>query len=682
MTIPKHAQDALQEEQEILSNIVQSLIHQRDRAASKLVSESGKAKELTQSIMNTQREEDKALLASDEAVAHGIRDQKRDELETLNTQIKKPYFARIELLEDDERTGTQKKIEYKLGFFANSDCRIIDWRKAPISKLYYEYKEGEEYSEEILGKERNGTISLRNRVEIEKSKLVTVQNKYGTFSWNPKTATWESGGDVRKAKSYAGQLPEILSLITAEQFRTITEDASTAVLIQGVAGSGKTTVAIHRLAWMLHHENSSLSSNEITFLVLSPSLRAYVQNSLPAVGMHDVSVRTYHEWAGRTIKYIANNSDFKLARPIDPCPLGIERIKRSMALLKAIEIFYQKQTDKHFRTSLTDLQTEILTILKDHQTIIDNDETHLIDKEIINQAFERTKRNNQESLFDQCDDALYVRMYQIKTGRVVIEDSSLGKYGHIFVDEVQDFSPIELSTILGSVKNPNEVTLVGDTSQNLDENQSFPGWEKLQKYWNLTSDISKYVRLDVSHRSTLPIMRLADHIQQRSIVKTGRQGRVPIWFHCIDEQDGIGSIIKWLKKAVELYPNALAAVITATSNEAKFAYKMLQPTFGPIVRLGDALSFSFEEGILVTDVKQVKGLEFFSVLLWNPSNKSYPNSELGRNLLYVAVTRAEENLCLVTWDRQHSALPHFGRSKLVRSMDMTIKEEDSSNNDD
>jgi DNA helicase IV len=171
-------------------------------------------------------------------------------------------------------------------------------------------------------------------------------------------------------------------------------------------------------------------------------------------------------------------------------------------------------------------------------------------------------------------------------------------------------------------------------------------------------------------------MRLADHIQQRSLIKTGRTGRTPIWFHTRNESQGIEYVLKWLSKAIELYPSMVTAVICASPEEAKFAYKMLQPTFGQLVRLGDAYSFSFEEGILVTDVQQVKGLEFFSVLLWNPSAHNYGSSGHGRNQLYVAITRAEENLCIVTWGRPSAALPSFGHSKLVRSMDMRIEEDE------
>jgi DNA helicase-2/ATP-dependent DNA helicase PcrA len=178
-------------------------------------------------------------------------------------------------------------------------------------------------------------------------------------------------------------------------------------------------------------------------------------------------------------------------------------------------------------------------------------------------------------------------------------------------------------------------------------------------------------------------MRLANFIQRQEPSKTGRHGRTPIWFRCRDESQGIEHVLKWLTKASELFPTKIAAVICATPEDAHFAYRMLQPTFGPRVRRGDSYSFSFEEGILVTDVRQVKGLEFYSVLLWNPSVRAYANDDLGQNLLYVAITRAEENLCLVSWDRPSKILPPFGSSRLVRSMDMTIQDEDSTaSNDD
>lgn len=677
MSLTREEQESLQSEESIFNGVRSAVTSQIVRAEDRLRSENVRARALTSEIHETRRVEDKALLASDEAVSHGLKDHKREEVELLKKQLDNPYFARISL-EEDEANGSTKTIEYKLGFSANPDLRIIDWRKAPISKLYYEYKEGDDYLEEILGRERSGKVVLRNRIEVDKGSLKTVQNRFGTFYWNAKSATWESSsGSMHRRKASDGQLPEILSLITADQFRSITVDADTAILIQGVAGSGKTTVALHRLAWLLHNDNSPLKPNECVFLMLSPALRKYVENSLPSAGITGIGVRTYHEWAGRTLKRLQSDSSFSLARPPAPPPAGVQRIKRSLALLKALEQSLRSLV-KDSRVSITDLHNDIIKVLSNPRRIVELDETRLINEQTVTEALQWTKRNFVEGVYDWADDALLLRACQLRTGGVVNEKGELGTYGHVIVDEVQDLSPVELSTIIGAVRSHKDLTLVGDTSQNIDEHGSFPGWDKLRKHWNFSGDMSRYVSLEVSHRSTLPIMRLADHVQQRAVVKTGRTGRTPIWFKCRNESHGIEHVLKWLSKAIELYPTMVTAVICSTPEEAKFAYKMLQPTFGQLVRLGDAYSFSFEEGILVTDVQQVKGLEFFSVLLWNPTAQNYGSNDLGRNLLYVAITRAEENLCLVTWGRPASALPPFGYSKLIRSMDMTIVEEDQS----
>ena len=103
---------------------------------------------------------------------------------------------------------------------------------------------------------------------------------------------------------------------------------------------------------------------------------------------------------------------------------------------------------------------------------------------------------------------------------------------------------------------------------------------------------------------------------------------------------------------------------------------LLEPSFGHAVRIGDDDSFSFEEGIVVTDIRQVKGLEFPHVLLWNPSAKKYPPSKAARNALYVGITRAEEHLCLVTWGTPSKLLPSI-HSKLVRGYEQEIDEDET-----
>ena len=671
MSISSEVVSFLDQEESIFTSVVESLQKQIRRDISRFSIENERARSLTAAIVGTNRAEDKAMLASDEAVSHGLTDQKKKDVTTIEALLKKPYFARI-VLEEAVNDGSTKTIEYKLGVAANPDCRIVDWRKAPIAKLYYEYKEGDEYSEQILGKERTGRVVLRNTLEVDKVGIKRITCRFGTFE--KKDAHWVKVSDNSKPKRTDGSMPDILSLITEEQFRTITEEANSAILIQGVAGSGKTTVALHRLAWLLHPENSPLKPHEAVFVVLSKALKNYVFNSLPKLEVHGVRVLTFKELAAETLGTILPNlkhADGTIRRPVDPTPRGIDRVKRSMAVLIALENFAKTYSA---RTSWAGYEKDLLAIFSQPRQILELDDTGLLDLELINSARARIEENIKNNTIDFADDALLLRLIELKTGNITLRGGMPGKLKHIAIDEVQDYSPSELAALIGAVDDTKNLTIVGDASQSTDENSTFPGWDNLRERWAFKDAMSSYVSLKVSHRSTLQIMKLADAIQGRDLVTDGRIGRVPIWFKCSNESSGIGVAREWLSKAMERYPGYLTAVICSDVHEAKYVVSLLSPTFGGGVRLGDEYSFSFDEGIVVAAVKEVKGLEFTNVLLWNPSAKSYPVSQEMRNALYIAVTRAEENLSIVTWGKPTDLLPGFG-SQVVRGADMRGGEE-------
>lgn len=667
MTISEDVLALLAEESRTLEEVLESLRKQLATARIVFSGEEERTRELTANLVATRRLEDKVQLVSDEAVSHALKTQKGVDIKTLERQIPSPYFARIKLSE--EVNGQTKEFEYRIGSAANGDCRIVDWRKAPISKLYYEYREGDEYSEEVQGRERHGIVKMRNRVEIKQSELKSVECRDGVFHLSE--GQWQQGASASQRKSY-GELPGILALISAEQFRSITEDAKSAVLIQGIAGSGKTTVALHRLSWLINEAAREINSENALVLCVSPVLKSYIENSLPQLELEGVKVKTFEQWSSEQLS--ARLPDFFRAtiphRPQNPCPHSIERVKRSLALLRSVEKLTRKLVERGVSLSAPDI---LLEALSDSRSIIENDETKLLDRELIQQTLERTKNLFADFTLDECDHALLLRISQLT------KDIPLARLKHLVVDEVQDLSPPQLATLIASVESANALTLVGDVAQQLDRAASFPGWDKLRRYWDLKESIATYVTLSVSHRSSLPIMRLADHVQKREATMRGRPGRVPIWFRARDEQLGVGSAIEWLEKAVSRYPTAITAVLCGDMAEAKFALGLLRPTFGDSVRLGDPNNFEFAEGIVVSAVSAVKGLEFCNVLIWNPTSKRYPDTPLSQNELYVAITRAEENLCIVTWHRPTPLLPLFG-SILIRGINVEPEEEESENN--
>ena len=106
------------------------------------------------------------------------------------------------------------------------------------------------------------------------------------------------------------RLPNILSLITNEQFEMITTDPKRPVIIQGSAGSGKTTVALHRLGWLLHKGNSHARAENTRVIVMNKSLQIYVSSTLPSMGINGVDAITFNSLALSVIRHATRGKAF------------------------------------------------------------------------------------------------------------------------------------------------------------------------------------------------------------------------------------------------------------------------------------------------------------------------------------------------------------------------------------
>lgn len=710
-SLSSELEQAVALESRTLEQVSRSLRSQIDVLQERQSIESERAQSLTSQLVAARRDEDKAMLASDEAVSHALRDKGKEDLEVLKKILDKPYFARMVIQEElgaeratPNRSGQTavKEIEYKLGTNANPECRIVDWRRAPISKLYYEYKEGEEFSEEIMGRERNGRVVLRTSVDIHKGVLRRVNCRHGTAIKRllPSSTAGVSDAWVQIAERSesrreveSGALGKILPFISADQFRLITEGATTAVMIQGVAGSGKSAVALHRLAWLLHEDNSDLSAEGVVILAITLPLKRYLERAVSDLGLPPLPVLTISDWSAFTIAKVFPNlicdwDEAKVTgtikRPTTPTPSSHVRLKQSVALLKVLEN-RAKASGTAINPSV--IQDIYLSVLSKPETILEHDESRLLNRDLIKEVYTRTADNFRNNTLERFDEALLVRAIQIISAQSVVPkftpdqrsaiQSEYGLYQHIVVDEVQELTPAELAVVISSVERVSGLTLVGDIQQ-ATSTTAFPGWEKLKMAWSDSQNedspaISKLVSLDISHRSTAEIMAVARHIQgqQYSSLRAGeRRGRAPLVFACRSESNAVASSIKWLSTATERYPDSISSVLCLDMSEARQVYSLLKPSLGSAVRLWEGSSCSFEQGIVVTDISQVKGLEFTNALIWNPTEKRYPADEqMNRNLLYVAVTRAEENLALVVWNTISKALP-FRNSPLVRWYDV------------
>jgi DNA helicase-2/ATP-dependent DNA helicase PcrA len=285
--------------------------------------------------------------------------------QSLPVDITSPYFAHIRLREQGKRRDVMVG---KRGFIdRQSNVQIVDWRNAPVSRIYYRYEEGDDYEEEIAGRRVEGVVEARRNVSIMRGNLRRIGAPQGTFLKDSRGAWVEAVGQIapvlhggmgKAARPVAAagnkgklgihhgvaradkSLPEIAALIDKEQFDLITQPGSGIVVIQGGAGSGKTTVALHRIAYLSFQDPRRFKPQQTLFVVPSQSLVRYVSGVLPALGVSGVPVVTYTGWARSTRMRCLPDAPIKYnAEP----PEHVSRVKKHPALLSILARTVEQQ---------------------------------------------------------------------------------------------------------------------------------------------------------------------------------------------------------------------------------------------------------------------------------------------------------------------------------------------------
>ena len=267
-----------------------------------------------------------------------------------------PYFGRMIL----EEEGRKREVLIGRGTYldTNSGVRIVDWRDAPVSRLFYRYAEGDDYDEVFGDREVYGEVLARRSVTITNRELRRVNCPQGNFA-KSKTQGWirlddaslrlaGGQGTAARAEKPRGKLgvgdaitenedkhlKEITPLIDQRQFELITRPDSGLVVIQGGAGSGKTTIGLHRLAYLAYHDPRRFRPDRMLVVVFNEALVRYISQVLPALGLKGVQIRTYQDWAARLRATALPNLPRLYS---DDTPSNVTRFKKHPAMLRMIE---------------------------------------------------------------------------------------------------------------------------------------------------------------------------------------------------------------------------------------------------------------------------------------------------------------------------------------------------------
>ena len=263
-------------------------------------------------------------------------------INNLKVALDNPYFARIDFTSDDDR---KTNIIYigKKGVMKDSNIIVTDWR-APISSLYYDAEIGN-CSYESPNGIINGTMSLKRQYEIESGELQQYFDVDLVSNDELLQKYLNANNDSR--------LKSIVSTIQKEQNDVIRKNLSDNIIVQGVAGSGKTTVALHRIAYLVYNYINSIKQNQYLVIGPNPVFLKYIKSVLPELDVDGVEQCTYEMFAKKYIDEDINinpSSKKVLANIAGKINNDIDKFKCSMKyqnmLEKFLEIYFYSITSK------------------------------------------------------------------------------------------------------------------------------------------------------------------------------------------------------------------------------------------------------------------------------------------------------------------------------------------------
>lgn len=579
-----------------------------------------------------------------------------------------PYFARIDFRLKD----MDDESKYYIGRFAfdyEDELIILDWR-SPIASMFYDYEIGKAGYDAPIGWV-DGEITRKRQFKIKNGKLeYTLESSINI-----------QDDILQKELSHTSdeKMKSIISTIQKEQNQIIRNDKADTLIIQGVAGSGKTSIALHRIAFLLYRFKDKISANNVIILSPNKVFGDYISNVLPELGEEPLCELSFENIAEVQLDRVINFESEKDPLEINDAKWSERvRFKSTLDFVKLIDDYIKQMPNKifipkdytfgsftaksdwiqsrfeaynrypvkkrlekvaediHYKFESDNIMEEDLPKVK---SILKSLNGMLTIKNTLTLYKDFFKQMNISNMFVMVEKKtlewsdVYPFIYIHAAYEGIQEDKIIR---HIVIDEMQDYTPIQYAVINLLFKC--KKTILGDFGQLVNPNHTHTLDDMKQLY-----NDGELVMLNKSYRSTFEIINFAKKIQDiSSLEPIERHGEEPALLKCNNEQDEINKIkieIEEFKKS----DNATLGIILKIDNDAKAVYDALREEYS--VHLISSESSSFTKGVSITSIKMSKGLEFDEVIVPSVNNKTY-YSDYDRSLLYIACTRAMHKLKL------------------------------------
>ena len=607
-----------------------------------------------------------------------------DKLARCRLLLRQPYFAKVAL---QFKPGQPPK-ELYIGAAGISDDNykrlVVDWR-SPVAETYYNQSNGAT-SYVANGRTIHVDLACRRQFDIEAD---TLHAYFDTTVAIQDALLLESLSHQRTA-----QMKAITATIQREQNEVVRHEDVPALLVAGIAGSGKTSVLLQRIAYLFYQNRTELDPSEVFLITPNPIFRTYIENVLPDMGERNPETLTWAEFASRVMpldkaaekksvpvdalwridEAIANlefeDDDFRELRHGNVKLLGINQIRKVNAKYRNVPARPHRATlmREDLENALEARVKQLASgsaVLEELEGMTLNEQLSQfgepyapVDEKEARDFALRLLQDRYQGAFRAVRDDAWLRIDRI--GMRLLGEKSLSALEwlylkmaitglgdayakYVMIDEVQDYSAAQLAVLARFFRRAHFM-LLGDENQAINPNTaSFA--EVREVFTRLRGGISTCSLL-TSYRSSPEITEIFAGLlpaEQRAKISSVQRASEPVRVDCYGNDDEYAAA---LREAVAHAKenDGLTAIVVPWKHEAKRLRAFLGDAADGLVDMETAAELPTNGAMIIT-LQLAKGLEFDHVIVPDASARVFPaDDRVAKNRLYTTVSRATRSV--------------------------------------